>query len=290
MIKRIWLFAPLPSTSGTALWLQRMEWLQVTDVAVFVNGNTQTRFSVSNSKQKKLLSIAAQLHDIQITPHFVSWLRPSRQYMTDCARVMRPLCRDANVRSLLFDVEEPWTKTAKTEANAQLAVDNYWQFTDWPCDLGVTGIVSLPQSLKPVIAKCEYVIPQAYSTRKNSNTVYIGNDGIERTYIRPDRLPKVAHTNWRDFWQTFWGVPYWRKPMVMGLAAWNLNRPGNISETQAMQRAIETTESISASPTIDEVAYWSFAWIIQSKTRAAFVRQAAMKARKGIPQAESVPA
>lgn len=290
MIERIWLFASLPTTSGTTLWLQRMEWLQVTDIAIFVNSNTQTRFSISSSKQKKLLSIAAQLHNIDIAPHFVSWLRPSQQYMTECARIMRPLCRDAKVRSLLFDVEEPWTKNTKTESTAQAAVDDYWRFTDWPCDLGVTGIVSLPRSLKPVIAKCEYVLPQAYSTRKNSNTVYIGDDGKERKYIRPDRLPKTAHTNWRDFWQTFWGIPYWRKPMVMGLAAWNLNRPGGISETQAMQVAIENTEFISAAPTIEEVAYWSFAWIIQSKVRAAFVRQAGMKARMGVPQAASVPA
>jgi hypothetical protein len=71
--------------------------------------------------------------------------------------------------------------------------------------------------------------------------------------------------------------------MVMGLAAWNLNRPGGISKTTAMQRAIEACESLS-DPSVTEVAYWSLKLITQSQEIAAFVRDAGIKVRAGISE------
>jgi len=122
-----------------------------------------------------------------------------------------------------------------------------------------------------VAERCDYVLPQAYSVNR-SGKVY-----------RPGVTQTEAYKRWRDFWVTYWDIRVWRKPIVMGLAAWNLNRPGGMSRTRAMQVAIETTEDLS-DPSISEVAYWSLQWAIRSKERAAFIRQAGAKARQGVSQ------
>ena len=110
MIRRVWLFATVPRDSERALWLQRVEWLQVTDMAIFVNSLGDRQFTLSKSKAQRRIEIAQQLAEIDVDTHLVSWLRPTSSYMLRAAELMRSLCERSGARSLLFDVEEPWTQ------------------------------------------------------------------------------------------------------------------------------------------------------------------------------------
>ena len=275
MIERIWIFANAPPDSGRDKFLQRVEWLYLTDVALFVNSNQGCRFQMSSTREQQIRETTRQLSEMKIATHLVCWLRPIDSFLTDSADRLRPLCEEIKPRSLLFDAEEPWTKNACGKhgpAWSKKIVEDDWTFFNWSCQLGVTGITSLPSAVRPLIDRCHYMLPQAYSTVGNGNS---GKPGVTQT---------LAHKEWHDFRYPW--LPFERKPMVMGLAAWNLQRPGGISRTQAMQKAIATVETLRE-PEVTEVAYWSMKWVIQSKEIAEFIRTAGAKAKLRIPQSLS---
>jgi hypothetical protein len=282
MIERIWIFATAPSKADRDLFIKRIEWLQLTDVALFVNGYQHCKFKFSTDYEQRIQDTAYRLSNIGVDIHLVTWIRPIKSYLVDCAMSLRPLCQEVNARSLLFDVEEPWTKNvcgqgchcgSVTSAQAAALVENNWPFFNWPCQLGVSGITYIPDAVKPVVNRCHYTLPQAYSVSGKTSIVY-----------RPGVTQIEAHKRWRDFRYPW--MPYSRKSMVLGLAAWKLNRPNGMSQTQAMQKAIATAESLT-DPQVTEVAYWSLSWLLQSKERAEFIRNAGQKVKQGIPQVSS---
>ena len=75
----------------------------------------------------------------------------------------------------------------------------------------------------------------------------------------------------------------------MGLAAWKLNLHGGLTQAGSMQTAITAVEDLR-DPVVEEVAYWSYRWLLQSATRRDFVRQASLKARAGLSQRAALPA
>lgn len=272
MIERIWIFANAPPDKERDLFLQRVEWLNLTDVALFVNGNQSCRFQLSSTREQWIRETARRLREINVDTHLVCWLRPIDSFLADSADRLRPLCEEVGARSLLFDAEEPWTKNTcgKRGPNwSKTVVENDWTFFNWPCRLGVTGIAALPDAVRPLINRCHYTLPQAYSTIANRN---LGKPGITQTF---------AHEQWRDFRYPWF--PFQRKQMVMGLATRSLQRPGGISQKQAMQKAIATVETL-LDPAVTEVAYWSMNRIIGSKESVEFVRTAGAKVKQGISQ------
>jgi hypothetical protein len=276
MIDRIWVFAVAPSDSDRRLFVQRVEWLNVTDVVLFVNNYQACKFQLTSNVETRIRNTAEELGGIGVDTHLISWLRPIRTYMTDCADRLRPLCQRIGARSLLFDAEEPWTKNScgkSGEAWARELMANHWPFANWPSQLGVTGITYIPNSVKPLAERCHYTLPQAYSINK-ANKVY-----------RPGETQVEAHRRWREFRYPW--IPFARKKMVMGLAAWNLNRHGGLSRTQAMQTALSTVEGLS-DPSVTEVAYWSMSWITKSSEIAEFIRNSGLKAKQGVPQSSEL--
>ena len=163
-------------------------------------------------------------------------------------------------------------------------------FDYWLCRLGVTGITSIGprdpsrenptrDALEPVIERCDYVLPQAYSVAS-----------IKGVSVRNNPLYHPGNTQRRanELWRTF------DKPIVMGLAAWNLNQPRGISRTTAMQRVILAVENLVnpslVNPSVEEVAYWHLKFLYNpgDREKADFVRQAALKARLGISQSSNL--
>lgn len=268
MIKRIWMFTTPPTATGLDLMLRRTDYLRLTDMAIFVNGLDEREFLVPAERERRLSAVVTGLHRLGVSPHLVSWLRPTERYMAAAAERLRPLCLMLGARSLLFDAEEPWTRhptlRGHGEAGAEAFLARHWAFDYWPCALGVSGITYIPAAVRPLARRCQYVLPQAYSVA-HANASY-----------RPGVTQRLAHERWQDF----------GKPIVMGLAAWKLNRHGGLSQTGAMQRAIATAEDLG----IGEVGYWSLRWVVESAERTEFMRQAATKAREGRPQRDTAAA
>jgi hypothetical protein len=271
MIKRIWAYAVVAPAGQRAAQLRQVADLGLTDVALFVNGLDEGVFRIPPARERALAETIAGLHRLGVSPHLVSWLRPSERYMNDAAGRLRALCMTWGVRSLQFDAEEPWTRHPLLRGRgadaARAFLDRHWTFAAWPCPLGVTGITFVPDSVVPLAERCDYVLPQAYSVA-HANRVY-----------RPGQTQRIAHERWSRF----------GKPIVMGLAAWKLNRHGGLTQAQAMQKAILTTEHL-VMPVVPEVAYWSLRWIGASAERTAFVRAACTKVRAGLPQSAPAPA
>ncbi len=287
MINRIWAFVEAaPSDADRSLFLKRVEWLNLTDVALFVIGLADCRFAVPASRIKRITDTARSLQQIGVATHLVTWIRPVKEYVAESARVLRPLCEATGARSLLFDAEEAWSTNALCGKSGVLPaatiVEQHWPFTNWPCELGASGIVYFPEAVRPLVNRCHYTLPQAYSIASKGNTVYVGKDGIERKLYRPGLLQQEAHRRWKDF-RLPW-LPYPRKPMVMGLAAWQLNRPGGSSKATAIRQALAATEALTDVP-VTEVAYWSFRWILKDKEIAEAIREAGRRAKLGIAQA-----
>ena len=270
MIHRIWAYAVVAPGSDRAAMLRQVADLGLTDLVVFVNGLDEAQFALPAAREAALAEAVAGLHRLGVAPHLVSWLRPTERYLTEAAARLHGLCTGWGVRSLQFDAEEPWTRHPLLRRGGERAarefLDRHWTFDNWPCKLGVTGIAFLPPAVAPLAERCHYVLPQAYSVAR-AHPVY-----------RPGATQRLAHQRWQRF-----GLA-----VVMGLAAWNLDRPGGIAQSEAMQRAIGATEALDG-PVVKEVAYWSLRWIVASRERADFVRQACAKARRGVPQASASP-
>ncbi len=266
MIGRVWVFAMgIPTTpERLTAFVRRIGDLQVTDVALMLNQYTERTFGITTAPARQVEETARRLGSLGVAAHLVTWLRPDERFVADAAHRLRPLCAAAGARSLMFDVEEPWT-TGNSEARARAFLARHWPFTGWPCALGATGITYIPPSVRPVAERCDYVLPQAYSAH------------FQGAVYHPGATQPLAHRLWKGL----------GKPIVMGLAGWNeILRPGGISETEALQRAIVATEGLR-DPAITDVAYWVLEGL--AGERAAFVRQAAAKARRGVPQGAGQP-
>ncbi len=274
-IQRVWLYCEgIPN-------LARIRDLQVTDVALMLNGapRSQNQAFGINFPAERILAMARQLQEIGVSTHLVTWLLHTERFMTEAARRLRPLCEQFPFRSLQFDLEGTW-HAGLTPAAARSVVDRYWGFSSWPCTLGVTDFPYAPLKLiEPVIERCQYVLPQAYSHYEKDKTT--GQITIPNV-LYPGVTQATSHRIWKAFSQKM------GKQMVMGLGAFQLSRPHNETVFQAMQKSIVTTEEL-ADPSVSEVAYWSLLNLKYSKETYDFIKQASMKARQGLSQKDVLP-
>ncbi len=266
-IDRVWVFADKywQSTAQRDNWFQIIKGLQVTDVVLVVNDIGDRTFRLRRNPDE-IVKTAETLQGIQVDTHLMTWLYPFETYIRDSARVLLPLCGRAKARSILFDVESNWTRQS---VNHERVVGHYFDryYANAKCYLGVTSIASVRDSVKPLIARCHYVLPQAYST-----TVF-GCPDPRRCVYDPGVTQRFAHDKWKAL----------NKPIVMGLAAYMLRRPGNMSQREAMQRAYDAVISLS-DPAVHEVAYWSLKWLfnqssLQTAERMRFVAGISQRAR-----------
>jgi hypothetical protein len=303
MIRRVWLFADIPGVRRRSGFITREEfanWMynsNITDVAFMTNQSLTPRFALSLGSLAWLESIAVQLGDMDVATHLVVLLRPTRDFLASTFDVLGPLCSRIRTRtgggSVMFDAEGWWRNPLIRAARAARRpvaehvgafLEASWPAGGWPCPLGVTDIVSigLPgtaahQAIAPLAERCDYVLPQAYSVASTS----AGEDLRARPIYQPGQTQRRAH----EIWQAF------KKPIVMGLAAWNLNLTGSGSQTAAMQRAVASIENLPK-PVVEQIAYWHLKFLYRpdarTQERFRFVQQAAIKARLGVSQRRSL--
>ena len=68
MIRRLWTFATAPSSGELDLFLRRVEYLRLSDMALFVNGLDDDQFHIPAARERRLTEAALGLHRIGVTP------------------------------------------------------------------------------------------------------------------------------------------------------------------------------------------------------------------------------
>ena len=299
MVKRVWLFADIPGVRRRSGFINREDvanWIynsNVTDVAFMTNQSLERRLAISPSSAAWVESTAVQLADMDVDTHLVVLLQPTRDFLMSTFDLLGPLCSRIRTRtgagSLMFDAEGWWRNPLIRAARARRSpvrqhVSDFlarsWPSGGWPCPLGVTDIVSIGgpgaaahEAIAPLAERCQYVLPQAYSVASSST----GEDLRARPIYQPGQTQRRAH----EIWQAF------KKPIVMGLAAWNLNLTGSGSQSAAMQRAVASVENLPK-PAVEQIAYWHLKFLYRADDRTQelfrFVQRAAAKARLGVSQ------
>ncbi|GEM_PF-6367969 len=213
---------------------------------IVVNDHSKSReprqFSVRSRDRILRLCDAARAKGIEV--HLMSWVMPHRQYLDGAAAALVPLCREVGAVSLQWDAEEPWTLA--TRRMTYPAAASYMQeiFSDLSCAMGITGIgyASIPK-LGPLAKLCDYVVPQAYSTRSSG--------------LKPGTVASKFYKRW---------TTKFSKPVVIGLAAYRQKGIAHHTPESAMRAAAE-----DAARNVDTVIYWSLSAIRKSLTAARVV-------------------
>ena len=203
------------------------------------------RFDIRPTQQ--IVTLATMARDAGLDVHLMSWIMPHRSYLIEAAEQLPDLVEKTGALSVCFDAEEPWT-LAKKRLNyleAGQLVDAL--FRDRNFELGVTGIrYAATHKLAPLIAVCDYVVPQAYSTSTSKAS--------------PSTVVSKGVATWR---KKFGNGPR----MVAGLAAYRQSGIKGHTTRSAMQAAIDDAEQHT-----DEVVYWSLNSLRKSPAAAAVVR------------------
>jgi hypothetical protein len=206
-LKRVWVFATVPNKSEVKNFAKKVNDLGFTDVVFAINGNSSSETTFQIKQRSTLITTANALLEYGISFHVMSWLRPNEDFFKEANTQLRELFDECPYRSLLFDVEEPWTlyeddsddeltlresriardqnvklRNSKGQLisenveqvarisleRADLFLNRNWAFTNWPVPIGLTGIVYYPACVEPFFNYVDYILPQAYKHSNNN--------------------------------------------------------------------------------------------------------------------------
>jgi hypothetical protein len=190
--------------------------------------------------EAKIRRVAKECDDAGIELHFTSWILPCVDFIDEAADALLPLMEELHVRSLVWDVEEPWTQNAEgSHGDAAARVRERFQGTR----MGITGIVYVNVSaVRPLANVVTDFIPQAYATTSN---------GHDPAWLVDEALEE-------------WNEGFGRMPQLMGLAAYDQGSPPSTK----MQSAIDAVDARG----ISTICYWSLAQIKSSSAIADFIK------------------
>lgn len=211
---------------------------------IVVNDHSKWRtpksFDTYDKKQIVDLSRIARVYGIEV--HLMSWVMPHEQYIVEAKEQLAQLMEETGAKSLQWDAEEPWTQGRGDMTHAQAAQLIGELFSD--TSMGVNGIGYAPKTkIGPLAEVCEYVVPQAYATRTSG--------------LHPATAPYRFHTRWSKAF---------KKPVVMGLAAYRQSGIEGFTEAEAIHTAAQKTLLIKD---VDTLLYWSLYHIRKNPTVAA---------------------
>ncbi|WP_370402053.1 hypothetical protein [Sulfitobacter sp. JB4-11] len=259
-IRRVWVHTNTRTIVGSSSRAKRRRRqlcdLAPTDVMIGTNDvsvahaarRNNTAFGTYSSARltPALRDAIDELKSCGVAIHFMTWITARERYCRGLVDTMFELCTQTGARSLMLDAEEPWTYSVKGRSQAKSFVETVFRplIAGRPCCVGVSHIVasSIANKLDPLIAACDYILPQAYSS------------------ARPGRLQGLAHTRWSSRGKT----------MVMGLSGMSrVSKSGMLADLKA-------TDGLGD---VQEVYYWSFGHLRGSSSRFNVVKAAAQRAR-----------
>jgi hypothetical protein len=202
------------------------------------------RFDTRPTQQ--IVTLATMARDAGLDVHLMSWIMPHKRYLKEAADVLPELMAKTGARSLVWDAEEPWTLAKKRMRYSEAGALVGELFADCEFEMGATGIRYAPTAkLAPLVAVCDYMVPQCYSTRTSK--------------ADPSTVVSRGLVTWR---KKFGDGPRF----VPGLAAYRQSGIDGHSIRSAMQAAIDNAGEHS-----DTAIWWGLNSLRKSPGTAAVV-------------------
>ena len=222
--------------------------LGLTRLDVIVNDHSSARdprdFGTYNKSRIETLCKRATDQGIEV--HLMSWWMPHADYIHEGAKQLVDLVDRCGAKSVMLDAEEPWTQARHRmdwNSAAALTAQRFGD-TTW----GVTGIGYAPiDKLKPLVERSDYMVPQCYSTSRNS---------LDPTTAAPKLCGR---------WRRVFGD----RPLVIGLAAYR--QKGRIGYTK--DRFMTTAYEAAKSQQPTDIVYWSLRHIRTSHTTSKIIKK-----------------
>ena len=241
-------FGTFRNNAGIDRDLKLADELGLTRLDVIVNDHSGSRqprvFSTYNKSRIEALCKRANDQGIEI--HLMSWWMPHASYIHEGAKQLVDLVDRCGARSVMLDAEEPWTQARRRmdwDDAAALTAQELREIT-W----GVTGIGYAPtDKLKPLVELADYMVPQCYSTSRNSLD------------------PATAAPKLCGRWRRVFGD----RPLVIGLAGYR--QKGRIGYTK--DRFMTTAYAAAKSQHPTDIVYWSLRHIRSSHTTSKIIRK-----------------
>ncbi len=116
--------------------------------------------------------------DAGLELHLTAWAQPYASYLAKGCDELVALVGDFGARSVCWDAEEPWTLAVGglPPDKAAACINLYG------ARMGVTGIGYMSHELDPLLAKADYVCPQAYVTGATKGGLEV--DGVDEVIAR----------------------------------------------------------------------------------------------------------
>lgn len=208
--------------------------LGATDCYCMVNELSRHRLEVPFSFYGGAVDLADACHAAGIRFHITTWILPHRGFLSSMCLHMPGLIERTGAASVMFDAEEPWTLSRRHQGwkAAAKMLRGIMDQDPWGVPLGITGIgYASTRKLKPLADLCDYLTPQAYSTR----TSKLDCRNVARKFVN------------------IWARKFGDKEQRVGLAAYRQRgvKGSDGTELDAMLKAIA-----SVPPEVDEVIFW----------------------------------
>lgn len=135
----------------------------ITGLDYMVNDLSSVRsrvdFSAYSATERDLALIQDSGFEVSVT----SWVIPDKNFLAHMCEDLLALSLKFGLHSICLDAEEPWSKSRCTGDREKLAeyIDIWMLGHRW----SVTGIASMPESIKPLVLKADVKIPQLYRTK-----------------------------------------------------------------------------------------------------------------------------
>ena len=220
-----------------------------------------------------------------IDVHFLIFLPPNAAVIERCAATAKRLAAQFPPRSVHLDAERWWTESPhSTDAAVIEAVQNHF-VTSWPrhvhgffLGIGVTGIASCHERLRPLLRVVDYGIPQMYANKEN-----YGQTAGEMLSLARRHYQRYLQA----LGQTTSGS---QKRIVVGMTANPVqlrvrNDRGQviINEVPRMQMMLNTVfqlgDTSNPNTLVHEISFWSSHYLQNGPTRD-FVQRIAQLARR----------
>ena len=220
----------------------------LTGLDIIVNDHSAAReprrFDARPTQQ--IVTLATMARDAGLDVHLMSWIMPHTRYIKEAADVLPELMAKTGARSLVWDAEEPWTLARKRLRYSEAGALVGELFAVREFEMGATGIRYAPTAkLAPLVAVCDYMVPQCYSTRTSK--------------ADPSTVASRGLVTWR---KKFGDGPRF----VPGLAAYRQSGIDGHSIRSAMQAAIDNAGEHS-----DTAIWWGLNSLRKSPKTAAVV-------------------
>lgn len=174
-----------------ASWLTAAAKLGITDLSLMVHDDSTDRREGPFEMDAGIRGYCQAIVDAGFNLHLTAWIQPYVEWLAKGCDELVKLVGDFGARSVCWDAEEPWTQAKgglKPEQAAGLI--NLYGIRE-----GVSGIGYAPKALDPLMARADYLAPQAYVTRKEGGLTHAGIPKVIRGWEKraaAEREPLAA--------------------------------------------------------------------------------------------------